>query len=84
MAIVKTVNFLPEVFRTETNKKFLNATLDQLVSEPNFTKVNGYIGRKFSPTYKTNDNYVIILSGLTEGEEILMVKPEDIESISWR
>lgn len=33
---------------------------------------------------KTNDNYVIILSGLTEGEEILMVKPEDIESISWR
>jgi hypothetical protein len=59
MAIVKTVNFLPEIFRTETNKKFLNATLDQLVTEPNFTKVNGYIGRKFSPTHNTNDNYIV-------------------------
>lgn len=33
---------------------------------------------------KTNDNHVIILSGLEEGEEILMVKPEDVETISWR
>jgi RND family efflux transporter MFP subunit len=33
---------------------------------------------------RTNDNYVIILSGITEGEDILMVKPEDEESISWR
>ncbi|MGB0887506.1 MAG: efflux RND transporter periplasmic adaptor subunit [Vicingaceae bacterium] len=33
---------------------------------------------------KTNSNFVIISEGLTEGEEFLMVKPEDIESISWR
>ena len=58
MAAIKTINFLPEVFQTDTNKKFLNATLDQLVSEPNFKKVNGYIGRKFAPTYKTSDSYV--------------------------
>lgn len=58
MAATKTINFLPEIFQTEANKKFLNATLDQLVSEPNFKKVNGYIGRKFAPTYKTTDSYV--------------------------
>ena len=58
MAIIKTVNFLPSIFRTETNAKFLNATLDQLVSKPNFEKINGYIGRKFSPTFVTTDNYV--------------------------
>jgi len=33
---------------------------------------------------KTNDNFVIVSSGLSEGEELLMVKPEDVESISWK
>lgn len=33
---------------------------------------------------KTNDNFVVILKGLTEGEELLLVKPEDVESLSWR
>ena len=33
---------------------------------------------------KTNSNFVVIAKGLKEGEEFLMVKPEDIESISWR
>jgi hypothetical protein len=55
---IKTTDFLPEVFRTDTNRKFLNATLDQLVSEPKFKKVNGYIGRKFAPTYQATDDYI--------------------------
>ena len=58
MAETKTHKFLPEIFRTDTNKKFLNATLDQLLTEPNFKKINGYIGRKFAPTYLTTDSYV--------------------------
>jgi len=33
---------------------------------------------------KTNDNFVVILKGLTEGQKLLMVKPEEVESISWR
>jgi HlyD family secretion protein len=33
---------------------------------------------------QTNANFVVIAKGLTEGEEFLMVKPEAIESISWR
>lgn len=57
MASIKTINFLPEVFRTDTNQKFLNATLDQLVTPPDLRKVNAYIGRKFAPTYKSTDNY---------------------------
>ena len=54
----KTINFLPKVFQSETNNKFLTATLDQLISEPDFLKVNGYIGRKFAPMYKKTDNYL--------------------------
>ena len=30
MATVRTVDFLPEIFQTSTNKQFLAATLDQL------------------------------------------------------
>ena len=57
MAQTKTSSFLPEAFKTETNKKFLNATLDQLVTKPDLRNVNGYIGRKFAPTFKSTDNY---------------------------
>ena len=57
MAQIKTSNFLPEVFKTDTNKKFLNATLDQLVTQPDLRNVNAYVGRKFAPTFKSTDNY---------------------------
>lgn len=33
---------------------------------------------------KTNANFVVVKKGLGEGESILLVKPEDVESISWR
>jgi hypothetical protein len=58
MAVIKTHQFLPEIFQTTTNKKFLNATLDQLISEPALKKINGYIGRKLAPSYKTTDSYI--------------------------
>ena len=58
MAAIKTLNFLPTIFRSDTNDKFLSATMDQLVSEPNLTKLYGYIGRKFAPTYKSGDSYI--------------------------
>lgn len=32
----------------------------------------------------TNDNFVVIESGLEENEEVLMVKPEEVGTISWR
>ena len=49
MPVTKTFPFLPTQFQSEANKKFLNATLDQLVTNPNVKPINGYIGRKFSP-----------------------------------
>ena len=59
MAVIKTHQFLPQVFQTDTNKKFLNATVDQLVNEPQLKKVDGYIGRKLAPSYKSTDSYII-------------------------
>jgi len=59
MANRKTLDFLPNIFQTEVNEKFLNATLDQLVSDPEFVKLNGYVGRKFAPTYNPTDSYIL-------------------------
>ena len=58
MAVFKTLQFLPEIFRTDTNRKFLHATTDQLLSEPDFNRINGYIGRKLAPSYRTTDSYI--------------------------
>lgn len=58
MPITKTINFLPSVFQSEPNQKFLNATLDQLVTEPNLVAINGYVGRKFAPGFSGIGTYV--------------------------
>ena len=58
MAVRKIRNFLPTVFQTDTNEKFLSATMDQLTSEPKLTNLYGYIGRKFAPTFRTGDSYI--------------------------
>lgn len=58
MAAYKSYNFLPEIFRTETNRKFLSATVDQLINEPDLIKLDGYIGRKLAPSYKNSDSYI--------------------------
>jgi hypothetical protein len=61
MARVRSVDFLPEIFRTETNKQFLSATLDNLIQEPKFKKTQGFIGRSVGPGVNPNDKYVVEL-----------------------
>lgn len=58
MARIRTVDFLPEIFQTSTNRQFLSATLDQLVQEPNFTKIQGFVGRRVGPGVNPADEYI--------------------------
>ena len=58
MAQNNAINFLPQVFRSDTNQRFLGATVDQLINDSTNRPVSGYIGRTFAPTYKLGDNYV--------------------------
>lgn len=58
MTYRRSLDFLPNVFRTDINDKFLNATLDQLISEPNLRRVDGYVGRRFSPVSGKNDSFI--------------------------
>ena len=59
MARTRSVDFLPPIFQTSTNKQFLAATLDQLVQEPQFKKTQGFVGRSVGPGVNPNDYYVI-------------------------
>ena len=59
MARIRTVDFLPEIFQTSTNKQFLSATLDQLVQEPQFKKTQGFVSRKVGPGVNADDKYVV-------------------------
>ncbi len=58
MALRKSSVLLPDIFQTTKNNKFLNATVDQLISEPNLQRVNSFIGRKFAPNFTVGDGYV--------------------------
>jgi hypothetical protein len=51
-------NLLPRFFRTDSNKKFLQATLDQLTQPGTVKKVNGYVGRQNAKAVKADDIFV--------------------------
>lgn len=55
---VRTIEFLPDIFRTKTNEQFLSASLDQLVQQPNYRKIQGYIGSKFGYGVSAGDAYI--------------------------
>jgi hypothetical protein len=55
---IRTLDFLPEIFQTETNKQFLGSTLDVLTSQPDLTRVQGYIGNKYGYGVLGTDKYV--------------------------
>jgi len=59
MVARRTVDLLPEIFRTPTNKKFLGATLDQLTQEPAIKRTQGFVGRRVGPGVNPADVYVI-------------------------
>jgi hypothetical protein len=44
----KAERFLPNYYRTDSNKKFLAGTIDNLIQRGTAKKLNGYIGRKNS------------------------------------
>ena len=58
MARTRSVDFLPEIFQTSTNRQFLSATLDQLIQEPKINRIQGFVGRRIGPGVNANDTYV--------------------------
>ena len=70
MALKKTSQLLPEVFQTNKNNKFLNATLDQIISDDNKKKFSGFIGRKNSENFQATDNYITEPSNIRQDYQL--------------
>jgi hypothetical protein len=58
MAKRRTIDLLPEIFQTDTNRQFLSATLDQMIQEPSVQRIQGYVGRRIGPGVIPSDPYV--------------------------
>jgi hypothetical protein len=58
LPIRRTVDLLPQVFKTSTNDKFMAAVVDPLVQPGVLQKTTGYIGRRWGKTYTGSDIYL--------------------------
>lgn len=56
---VRTLDFLPEIFQTSSNRQFLEASLDVLTSQPNLKRVEGFIGQRYGYGIGPRDRYVV-------------------------
>jgi len=54
----KNSELIPRYYRTDTNKKFIQATLDQLTQPGAVKKVTGFIGRQNAKSSTTSDIFV--------------------------
>jgi hypothetical protein len=54
----KTVDLLPQIFKTNSNEKFLGGVLDPLVQPGVLQKNVGYVGKRYGKTYKGSDVYL--------------------------
>ena len=56
--IRRTVDLLPEVFKTESNSKFMAGVIDPLIQPGVLEKTVGYVGRRFGKTFNSKDIYL--------------------------
>lgn len=77
--------FLPKYFRTTANQKFLNATMDQMISEGQVEKISAFIGRTNTEPYQTTDKY---LEGATQQRADYQFEPaviikDDLDNVTF-
>ena len=63
-------NFLPKIYRSDPNKKFLQATVDQLVKPGTVKKVNGFVGRQNSKATTGDDIFVNAINSTRQSYQL--------------
>jgi hypothetical protein len=58
LPIRRTVDLLPQIFKTDTNAKFMAGAVDPLVQPGVLEKTVGYIGKRYGKTFKSTDIYL--------------------------
>jgi len=60
----RTVELLPDTFKTSTNEKFLSATADALTQPGALERLSGFVGRRYGKTFKSSDIYIDVEQSL--------------------
>lgn len=55
---VTAADFLPKYFKTDTNKKFISSTIDQMIKPGVVEKLNFFAGRRYAKAVTSDDNYL--------------------------
>jgi hypothetical protein len=64
------VDLLPKYYRSEDNRKFIQATLDQLSQRGTAKKITGYIGKQNAKSSDGNDIYVTAPDSLRQNYQL--------------
>ena len=80
-----TSDLLPRYYRTDANKKFLSATLDQLTQPGTVKKLNGYIGRQNAKAVKAADIFVTASDQVRQNYQLepAAVIQDEFESVNF-
>jgi hypothetical protein len=78
-------DFLPKFFRTNANKKFLQATFDQLIQPGEAEKIEGYFGRKTAKAFTASDNYIGDVSSERENYQLepALVAKDEFDNVNF-
>ena len=78
-------NLLPRYFRTETNSKFIQSTIDSMISEGVVEKLDAYVGRRNSPSTVVTDNFLPDISADRENYqfESSIVYKDDLDNVDF-
>jgi hypothetical protein len=82
---VESVSLLPKYFRTDTNKKFLNSTLDQMIKPGVVEKVNAFAGRRYAKAAKFDDSYLKDVSVNRENYQLepAVLYKDDLDNVEF-
>ena len=58
LPIRKSVDLLPQIFKTNANEKFMAGVIDPLIQPGVLQKTVGYIGKRYGKTFKGSDVYL--------------------------
>jgi hypothetical protein len=58
LPIRKSVDLLPQIFKTNANEKFMAGVIDPLIQPGVLQKTVGYVGKRYGKTFKGSDVYL--------------------------
>ena len=64
------VDLLPKYYQTNDNRKFIQATIDQLVQKGTSKKINGFIGRENAKSANGNDIYIAAANAVRKNYQL--------------